>query len=327
MTRRMAWLALAGLLAAGAAGAAVNVQTGAKSARPYSQADLDYGRQLKEKLDATRKAAGPDSLKRAIEPFHIVGDTYYAGPHGHSVYAIKTREGVILIDNGWGDTTAKVEASLKALGIALTDIKILLITEGHGDHAGGTAYFKEKSGAKLYVMQGDVDLFEKRAAGPIKVDRILRDRDTVALGGKTLTAYHLPGHSAGSTTWYWQEREAGRTYNLAAVCCWMTPANVVSNPDFTPVRLRQNFTTLKSLPVDITLGTTTDQFDIDGKLARIKAGEARLAVFLDPQGYRGVTAFNETAFEEKLAKQIKDGPPPPPAPAGTAPPPAPAGRT
>ncbi len=323
MSLRIAVLMAATVMVAGCATTGDGNIYGAKAARPYTQADLDHGRLLKAKLDAAR-AAGPTDLKAALDPFQIAGDTYYAGTLGHSVYALKTSDGVILIDNGWGDTTAKVEASLKTLGINLTDIKILLLTEGHGDHAGGTAYFKEKSGAKLYVMEGDVDIFEKRAAGPIKVDRVLRDRETVTLGGKTLTAYHIPGHSAGSTTWYWQEREAGRTYNMATVCCWSTPANVVTNPDYSPAKLRANFATLKSLPVDIpTLGPTTDQFDIAGKLARLKAGEDRLSVFTDPEGYRGVAAFNEQAFEEKLARQLRDGPPPPPAPA-TAPAAAPA---
>ena len=72
--------------------------------------------------------AGPIDLKAAIDPFRIAGDTYYAGTLGHSVYAIKTPQGVILIDNGWGDTTAKVEASLTKLGVKLTDIKIMVIT-------------------------------------------------------------------------------------------------------------------------------------------------------------------------------------------------------
>jgi metallo-beta-lactamase class B len=301
-------------------------QYGAAAARPYTPADLAHGHALKLKMDAARATMPtPESQKAAMEPFRIVGDTYFAGVRSHAVYVIKTPEGVIMIDNGWADTAPQVEASLKTLGVNLTDIRIMLMTEGHGDHAGATAYFKDKSGAKLYVMEGDVDIVEKRATGAAKVDRILHDRETVTFGGKVLTAYHIPGHSAGSTTWYWQERERGQTYNVASVCCWSTPANVVTNADFPTTGLRRNFQTLKALPVDIpTLGPTVDQFDMLGKLERIKAGEDRLNVFVDPQGYRGVAALYEEAFEEKLQKQLKEGPPPvtPAAPAPAAPAPA-----
>ena len=266
-------------------------------------------------MDAARAVADPKLEKAEMEPFHIVGDVYFAGVRSHAVYVIKTPEGVIMIDNGWADTAEKVETSLKKLGIKLTDIKLLLITEVHGDHAGATAYFKERSGAKLYVMEGDADAMEKRANSPVKVDKVLRDGEKVTFGGKVLTAYNIAGHTLGSTAWYWQETENGQTYNVADVCCWSTPANVVSNPELPTERLRRNFAVLKSLPVDIpTFGPTTAQFDMLGKLERIKAGENRLKVFVDPQGYRGIAALYEEAFEEKVAKQLKDGPPPPPAP-------------
>jgi metallo-beta-lactamase class B len=326
MITRMAILVATATLVAGCATQGAQYRTGAAAALPYTPADLEYGRAQKPKIDAARATvADPARLKAEVEPFRMVGDTYFAGLRGHAVYLIKTPQGVIMIDNGWGDTAAKVEASMKKLGVELSDIKIMLLTENHGDHAGATAYFKEKSGAKLFVMEGDVDGLEKRPTGAVKVDRVLRDRETVTLGGKTLTAYHIPGHSAGSTTWYWQERENGKTYNLASVCCWGTPANVVTNPEFPTAVLRRNFETLKALPVDIpTLGPTTDQFDMIGKLERLKAGEDRVAVFTDPKGYRGVAALAEDAFNEKLAKQLKDGPPPPPAPATPAPATAPA---
>jgi metallo-beta-lactamase class B len=311
------------LLAATSAMAAITApalaQTGAPTAPPYSLADLEYGRQLKPQIDAARATVSDAAAARAaVEPFRIVGDTYYVGVRSHGVYAIRTGEGVILIDNGWGDTATKVEESLNKLGIALTDIKIMLLTENHGDHAGATAYFKEKSGAQLFVMDGDVEGLENRATNAVKVDRVLRDRDTVTLGGKTLTAYHIPGHSAGSTTWFWQEVENGEKYNVASVCCWTTPANVVSNPDFPAERLAANFGTLKSLPVDVPVfGPTVDIYDWIGKMERIRGGEDRLAVFVDPLRYRAVAAMYEEIFAEKLARQRREGPPATPTPAAT----------
>ena len=71
------------------------------------------------------------------------------------------------------------------------------------------------------VMDRDAAFVEKGTDNypTAKVDRVLHDRDTVKLGDKVLTAYHVPGHTPGSTTWYWQETEAGVTYSVADVCC------------------------------------------------------------------------------------------------------------
>jgi hypothetical protein len=113
------------------------------------------------------------------------------------------------------------------------------------------------------------------------VDRVLHDRDTVTLGGRTLTAYHIPRHTPGSTTWYWHEQQDGVTYNVADVCCWFTPANVVSDPQYPTKLLEQDWATLKSLPVDIPLpGIHHYHFDYLGKMTRLKAGEKN--VWIDP---------------------------------------------
>ncbi len=292
---------------------------GAQTPLPYRPTDLEYGRKLQAKIEATRLASADSKIaKTEIEPFKIVGDLYFVGIHNFGVYVIKTPEGVIMLDAGWADTADKTEASLKKIGINVTDIKIMLTTENHSDHNGAAAYFKEKSGAKLYVMEGDVEAMERGSNAldpnmsirPVKVDRILHDRDQVRLGGKVLTAYHIPGHTKGSTTWFWQEKENGTTYNVADVCCWEMPNNVVSDPNFPTARLQHNWEVLKSLPVDIpTPGTHTYNFDLIGKLERAKAGEKN--VWIDQLGYRGVIAAYEQDFEDKLQKQLKDGPPPP----------------
>jgi imidazolonepropionase-like amidohydrolase/glyoxylase-like metal-dependent hydrolase (beta-lactamase superfamily II) len=230
-----------------------------------------------------------------------------------------TPKGIIMLDTGWQDTTELLQRNIEKLGFALSDIKIILMTEFHGDHNGGVAYFKQATGAQVMVMDDDVSDVEKGTQYPgAKVDRILHDRDTVTLGGKTLTAYHIPGHTPGSTTWYWQETENGVTYNVGDVCCWFTPANVVSDPQYPTKLLEKDWATLKSLPVDIPLpGIHHYHFDYLGKMARLKSGEKN--VWIDPEGYRGVIASFEQDFKDKVVEQTKNGPPPP-RPGGAGPP-------
>ena len=288
-------------------------QYGAKTAKPYTQADIDYGRKEQARIDSQRSEYAAAKIeKQAAEPFHIVGDLYWVGIHNWGSALIKTSEGLILIDTSWNETAPLVAADIEKLGFKLTDVKIILMTEYHGDHNAGVAYFKEKTGAKVMVMGPDAPLVEKGGNNypPAKVDRVLKDRDTVKLGNKTLTAYFIPGHTPGSTTWYWQETENGVTYNVADVCCWFTPNNVVTDPENPTEQLRKNWQVLKSLPVDIPFpGIHAYHFDTWTKYDRMKKGEKM--PWIDPQGYRGVIAAFEQDFEDKVKQQLKDGPPPP----------------
>jgi metallo-beta-lactamase class B len=287
---------------------------------PYTEADITYGRTLQAKIDAARAVSTDPKISKApIEPFRIVGDLYFAGVHNWGVYLVKTPKGVVMLDSGWDDTLPLLEASLVKLKIKWSDIKYILMTEAHRDHNGAIGTVKAKTGAQIWVMEGDEKAVESgsgmtpNASEKIPgahVDRVLRDRDQLKFGGRTFTAYHIPGHTKGSTTWVWQEREAGKTYTVGDICCWFTPDNVVSNPDFSVATLRNNWAVLKSLSIDVPApGIHTYHFDLIGKLARKAKGEA--FPWLDPQGYRGVIAAFERDFEDKLAKQIKDGPPPP----------------
>lgn len=85
---------------------------------------------------------------------------------------------------------------------------------------------------------------------------------------KALTARHISAHTPGSTTWYWQEIENGKTYNVGDVCCWFTPDNMVSDPQYPTALLEKNWEVLKSLPVDVPLpGIRHYHFDTLGEQA------------------------------------------------------------
>jgi len=290
-------------------------QPGATTAEPYSEADVQYGKMLQAKIDVDRAWANENDMRgEVIEPFRVVGDLYWFGTYGSGGALVRTPEGLVMIDFAWQDDVAdKVIQSLEEAGFKLSDVKYFLATENHGDHTGGVARIIEESGAKLLVMEGDEEDIESGARYPAaKVDEVISDGYQLKFGGKVFTAYHIKGHTKGSTTWYWQETENGQTFNVADVCCWFVPRNVVSDPEFPTELLRENWQVLKSLPVDVPFpGIHTWHFNTYGKVARVKAGEDRLGVMVDPQGYRGVIASFERDFEEKVVQQLKDGPPPP----------------
>jgi metallo-beta-lactamase class B len=288
---------------------------GAKTATPYTVDDYLYGRKLLYNMYQQRSSPNNPTANATgeVEPFRIAGNTYFVGVAGNGAYLITTTEGHILMEQPYEKAGPSIAKSIEKLGFKLSDIKILTATEAHGDHVGATAYFKKLTGAPVMLMEGDVKMMESGQDGGypgVKVDRVLRDRDQIKLGDTVITAYNIPNHTQGSTTFVWQVVENGQKYNMAETCCWSNyQRDLVSDPKTIPA-LRHTFETLKSLPVDIpTPGGHTDHFDMYGKLAKLRANPA-VNPWIAPQDYRGVIAYWEWAFEQEVLKQLKEGPPP-----------------
>ena len=141
----------------------------------------------------------------ATAPSKIVGPLHYVGTAGLSSYFFVTSEGNILFNTGMPESGPMIVASMQKLGFAAEDIKILINGHGHSDHAGAFAYFKKLTGAQLAIMEADVPMVEDGGKSdfhyghdwqimgqpPVKVDRVLRDGDTVRLG----EVVHRPPHA------------------------------------------------------------------------------------------------------------------------------------
>lgn len=178
---------------------------------------------------AVTAAAQQDEGNRPADPFRIAGNLYYVGSSDIGSYLVTTDAGHILIDAGYPSTVPIIDANVAKLGFKLADVKVLLNTQGHGDHAGGFAALKQRTGASLMVSAADAELIERGGTRdfslgdsltfpPAKVDRRLKDGDTVKLGGMTLTARLTPGHTMGCTTWTFDVQEAGRALHVVDVC-------------------------------------------------------------------------------------------------------------
>lgn len=77
------------------------------------------------------------------------------GYHSTNYYALDILGGKLLVDCGWPDTFPQFTAQLKRKGISPTDIKYILATHFHPDHAGLVEDFK-KLGARLILMESQV---------------------------------------------------------------------------------------------------------------------------------------------------------------------------
>lgn len=83
------------------------------------------------------------------QPFRIYGDTWYVGPHGLGVFLITAPTGDVLIDGGVPGDAWLIEGNIRDLGINLRDIKWILNSHAHSDHAGGMAQLAHDSGAQV----------------------------------------------------------------------------------------------------------------------------------------------------------------------------------
>jgi metallo-beta-lactamase class B len=253
------------------------------------------------------------------EPFRIAGPIFYVGTEGLAAYLIETSEGLIMLDGAMPQSAADIEASVRTLGLDPAEIRLLLITHAHIDHAGTTAHFQALSGAEVAVMVPDVPHIESGgrtdpAYGalpelhfpPVVVDRALADGDTVTLGEVTLTARLGAGHTQGATTWLTTITEDGVSYDVVFPCCTgVNPGmGLVVEPVYPGVAddYRDTFRMLASLRPDIWLAAHTQHFDFARKRARMATKGA--AAWVDPEGYAAFIATGEATFEALMSAEV-----------------------
>jgi metallo-beta-lactamase class B len=251
---------------------------------------------------------------RPIASYRIASNLYYVGTNYLASFLFVTPEGDILINPDYEESVPLIRANVEKLGFHFSDVKVILISHAHDDHAAGCALAKQLTGAKLMVMDADVPVIESGGAHdfqyhqhwtPVKVDRVLHDGDKVQLGGLILTAHVTPGHTKGCTTWTAVLNDDGHRYRVVIVGSPnVNPGyKLVDNNQYPQIATdyEKTFRVLRSLPCDIFLGAHGVYYDMDAKLKRVKAGAAN--PFIDPQGYRAYVAEREQAFRQELATQ------------------------
>ena len=253
-------------------------------------------------------------MNQPVEPFRIIGNLYYVGANDVTSFLIATPEGHILIDGGFEETVPLIRSSVARLGFELTDIRILLNSHAHIDHAGGLARIKELTGAKLVASEFDAPQLERGGRGddilgdaaafePVAVDRRIEDGDSVELGGTKLTARVTPGHTRGCTSWTMRIEEGGRSYLAVSICSLsiLPGTKLLEDPTYPGIAedFSRSLEILKALPCDVFLAAHAGFFRMDEKRARLDAG-VRPNPFIDRAGYR---AFLERA-EKRLAERL-----------------------
>ncbi len=153
------------------------------------------------------------TLSAAAEPVvHRLADRFT------NVYAIVDEGGVVLIDAHYPEGEAWITASLAELGIALSDVRLVVLTHGHPDHAGSAAAL-QAAGIPVAIGAGDVAMAAGQDSGPPKPtglrgrlilpiidpqyptftpDVVIEDVLDLSAYGVAGQAERVGGHSAGS---------------------------------------------------------------------------------------------------------------------------------
>ena len=263
-------------------------------------------------------SGSPCRLDGAFPAHRVIGNVYYVGSKGLASYLITTSQGHILINSNLESTVPLIRKSVEQLGFRFGDIKILLISHAHWDHCAGSALLKQLTGAKYFVMEGDVPVVESGGKAdfqygampdshfaPAKVDRVLHDQDHVRLGEATLTAHLNTGHTKGTITWTMKVNEGGKMLDVVIVGSPnVNPGyKLVNNSTYPQIAqdYERTFARLKALPCDVFLGAHGEYYGMQEKLTRLKQDDAN--PFIDAQGYTHYIADRENAFRQELAKQ------------------------
>ncbi len=164
------------------------------------------------------------------DPFRIHGNTWYVGTQGLSSLLIETDDGLILIDGGLPQSAALIDASIQELGFDTRNVKAILVSHAHFDHAGGLAALQRLTGATVFTSQagretlvaGHLDQDDPQYVADPEQGKFPSVRDVVAVGDSEVVtvgsvdvkAVYTPGHAPGGTTWTWQSCALNVCYDV-----------------------------------------------------------------------------------------------------------------
>lgn len=256
------------------------------------------------------------SWNRPVKPYKVIGNIYYVGASDVTSFLITTPAGHILLDSGFEETVPQIRSNIKQLGFRIEDVKVLINSHAHSDHAGGLGTLKELTGAKLMASEADAALLarggrddfawgDSLAFKPVQADRLLRDKDKVELGGVTMVARLTPGHTKGCTTWTMKVEEGGRQYDVVFIGSTTAPGyKLADNPKYPEIASDYDYTfrLLKSLNCDVFLAPHGSFFAMQEKMKRMERGE-KTNPFIDPRGYRNFVERTEAEYRDKLEKE------------------------
>lgn len=256
--------------------------------------------------------AGRNGWSEPTVPQRIFGNVWYVGTCGITALLITSPQGHVVIDGGPRDAGGLVAASIVRAGFRLRDVRWILSSHEHHDHAGGIAELARLTGARVAATaanaavlatgtpaRDDPQAGELSGFTPVRSSRILGDGEVLRLGPIAITAHATPGHSPGSTSWTWRSCEGAVCRRLAyadSVSAVSAPGYRFTDHPAYVARFRQALATVAGLDCDLVI---TPHPAASGLFDRL-AGKAPLAAARACQAY---AAQGTAGLDARLARE------------------------
>jgi metallo-beta-lactamase class B len=278
------------------------------------------------RADAPTTCTACEEWNAPHEPFRVFGNTYYVGVGGLSAVLIASDDGHILLDGGLSQSAPLIDANIRKLGFRTGDIRLIVNSHAHFDHAGGIAALQRASGAQVAASESGARAIEQGAnpaddpqfdpGGEVdrfpaaKAVRVVKDGEALRVGALAVTAHLTPGHTPGSTTWTWRSCEGSRCLDVV----YADSLNAVSSPGFRftggaarpgiEAAFRRSIATIAALPCDILLTVHPGFAGLDEKLRRRQqATPGANDPFVDPQACRVYAADASRRLDERVSEE------------------------
>jgi metallo-beta-lactamase class B len=248
-------------------------------------------------------------------PVHLFGNTYYVGTRGLAAVLVASPEGHVLIDGGLPDSAPRILANIRTLGFNPADVKRILNTHAHYDHAGGIAALQRASGARVAASPASAAVLQSGTTSPdepqhgllfdmppVPEVEVLADGQTVRVGPLALTAHFTGGHSPGGTSWLWQSCEGDRCLTFVYADS-LTPVSadgyLYSRHAAVLADFKRSYAVLEKLPCDVLLTPHPGASRLWERSASLPDG------LVDGEACRRYAASGRQQLRERLARESR----------------------
>lgn len=253
-------------------------------------------------------------------PFRLHGRSFYVGPHGLGAVLIDTGDGLILLDGALPQSAEPIAGNIAALGYRIEDVKWIVNSHAHYDHAGGLAALQRMSGAKVAASPRGAQALragnappddpqyglgeEANRFAPVREVVEIGDGEAITLGDVALTAHHTPGHTPGGTSWHWRSCMAGECADLVYADS-LTPVSAdefrfTADGGARVAEFRRSIDKVRTLPCDILVSTHPSFTGLFERQAR-QASPDDHSVFMDAGACRQYADGAERWLDRRIA--------------------------
>jgi len=252
------------------------------------------------------------------KPFKVYGNTYWVGTRGLGAVLVTSDRGHILIDGALPESVPQIRDHIRELGFKLEDVRLLLNTHVHFDHAGGLGQLQQLTGARAaasaaaakVLMTGQVEPDDPQYGILPPIDRlrnvdVVREGQVVKVGSLIARPHMTPGHTPGGTTWTWKSCEGDRCVDVV----YADSVSAVSADGFkyttSPLSkaFEQTFAALESMRCDILLTPHPAFTQVLERLAAREMGKAD--AFIDPGACKAYAATGRKNLATRLETERK----------------------